>query len=165
MLTNCPLGRKETHACWDCLFNGHRESNIAFNILSKKCTHPDYKETVKVKPRKITHAFCAVCGKSVKFCLDWDGVASPTRKGVITYKELYAYCPYCDSQVYVPAVNDINVYRRNKAYAAKVPEQIAMPIASGDMAKVIENMMETRPSEETERGIEILKKLFAGGDK
>ena len=165
MLTNCPLGKKETHACWECLFNGHRESNIAFNPQGKKCIHTDYKETMKIKPRKITHAFCAACGKSVKFCLDWDGVASPTRKGVIIYKELYAYCPHCDNQVYVPAVNDVNVYRRNKAYAAKVPELISIPIASGDMAKVIEKMMEVGPSVETEQAIENLKKLFAGRDK
>lgn len=46
MLTNCPLGKKETHACWGCLFNGHRESNILFNTQGKECTHPDYnKET------------------------------------------------------------------------------------------------------------------------
>ena len=48
MLTNCPLGKKETHACWDCLFNGNRESNIVFNTTNKLCTHPDYE--VKQKP-------------------------------------------------------------------------------------------------------------------
>lgn len=165
MLTNCPLGRKETHACWECLFNGHRESNIAFNPQGKKCIHPDYKETMKVKPHKVTHGFCNFCGKPVKFLLDWDGVASSTRKGVITYKELYAYCPHCDGPVYVPAVNDVNVYRRNKAYAAKVPEQIAMPIASGEVAKAIEKMMQIQPSEETERGIEILKEMFEEDNK
>lgn len=35
MPTNCPLGKKETHDCWECLFNGHRESNIAFNVQGK----------------------------------------------------------------------------------------------------------------------------------
>ena len=69
MLTNCPLGNKETHACWECLFNGHRESNIVFNVQGKKCTHPDYKETMRVKPRKVETAFCVECGKNVKFYL------------------------------------------------------------------------------------------------
>lgn len=142
MPKDCPMGKKEAHACLKCLFNGHRESNIALNPQGEKCIHPKFKKTMKVKPRKVTHAFCTICGKSVKFRLDWDGVASSTRKGIITYKELYAYCPHCNSQVYVPAVNDVNVYRRNKAYTEKVPEQIAMPIASDEVAKAIEKMME-----------------------
>ena len=166
MLTNCPLGNKETHACWECLFNGHRESNIAFNTQGKKCVHPDYKETMKVKPRKITRsAFCEHCGKKVEFYLDWMGCAWPTDKGIITYKELEARCPRCYHEIYVPAVNDVNVARREKAYAEKVPEKIAMSIASGEMAKTIEKMMQMQPSEETERGKEILKEMFEGKEQ
>ena len=71
-------------------------------------------------------------------------------------------CKECDCEIYVPAVNDVNVARRNKAYAEKVPEQIAMPIASGEAAKAIEKMLQMRPSEETERGKEILKEMFEG---
>ena len=166
MLTNCPLGKKETHDCWECLFNGRRESNIAFNTQDKKCTHPDYKETIKVKPQKIIRtAFCEHCGKYVNFRLCWEGAAAPTRKGIITYKELYAVCKECYREIYVPAVNDVNVYRREKAYAEKVPEQIVMPIASGEVAKAIEKMMQMQPSEETKRGKEILKEMFEGNEK
>jgi hypothetical protein len=160
MLTNCPLGKKDSHSCWWCLFGGINQSPPT----NKICTHPNYKETMKVKPRKVTHGFCVDCGTSVKFRLDWEGVASLTRKGVIHYKELFAYCPHCDNRVYVPAVNDVNVYRRNKAYEEKIPEQISMPIASGNVAKTIEKMMQMQPSEETERGKEILNEMFTDGD-
>ena len=119
----------------------------------------------KVKPKKITHGFCEYCGKNVRFRLYWEGVATPTRKGIITYKELHAVCKECDCEIYVPAVNDVNVYRREKAYAEKVPEQIAMPIASGEVAKAIEKMMQMKPSEETERGKEILKEMFEGREQ
>ena len=167
MLTNCPLGKKETHACWECLFNGHRESNIAFNVQGKKCTHPDYKETMKVKPHKVTRrsAFCEHCGKKVEFYLDWMGCVWPTDKGIVSYRELEAHCPHCYREIYVPAVHDINVYRRNKAYAEKVPEQIVFPIASGKAAKAIEKMMQMQLSEESERGKEILKEMFEGKER
>lgn len=166
MLTDCPLGKKETHACWECLFNGHRESNIVFNVQGKKCTHPDYKETIKVKPRKVTRsAFCEHCGKKVQFYLDWMGCAWPTDKGIVTYRELEAHCPHCYREIYVPAVNDVNVRRRNKAYAEKVPEPVLVPIVSGELAKAVEKMMQMRPSEETERGKEILKEMFEGKEQ
>lgn len=117
---------------------------------------------IKVKPKKIEIAFCEHCGKNVKFHLDWMGCAWRTDKGIVTYRELEARCPRCLREIYVPAVNDVNVYRRNKAYAEKVPEQIAMPIASGEVAKAIEKMLQMKPSEETERGKEILKEMFEG---
>ena len=59
----------------------------------------------------------------------------------------------------------MNVYRRNKAYAEKIPEKIAMPIASGEIAKTIEKMLQMKPSEETERGKEILKEMFEEREK
>lgn len=123
------------------------------------------KETMKVKPRKVTHGFCLYCKEYVRFSLDWMGCAWPTDKGIITYKELEAHCPHCYREIYVPAVNDVNVYRRNKAYAEKVSEQIAMPIASGEVAKAIKKMMQMQPSEETERGKEILKEMFEGKEQ
>lgn len=119
----------------------------------------------KVKTKKVEIAFCPYCGKRVKFHLYWEGVATPTRKGIITYKELYAVCKECDCEIYVPAVNDVNAHRRNKAYAEKVPEPLIMPIASGEVAKAIEKMLQMQPSEETERGKEILKEMFEGKEQ
>ena len=75
---------------------------------------------MKVKPRKIKpEVFCIECNKKVKFRVEKEGVASSTSKGVIIYKELYAYCPHCYLEVYVPAVNDINVRSRQKAFEEK----------------------------------------------
>ena len=120
---------------------------------------------MKVKPKKITHGFCQYCKEYVRFHLDWMGCAWPTDKGVVTYRELEAHCPHCYREIYVPAINDVNVARRNKAYAEKVPEPVLVPIVSGELAKVVEKMMQLRPSEETERGKEILFKEFEGKEK
>ena len=119
----------------------------------------------KVKPKKITHGFCEYCGKDVEFRLDWEGCVAPTRKGIISYKELYAYCPHCYRPIYVPAVNDINIYRREKAYAEKVIEPVQMPIAAGKLAKKIEEQLQMEPTEEVMEGIKILKELFEGREK
>ena len=68
MLTNCPLGKKETHACWECLFNDHRESNILFNTQDKKCTHLDYKKETNTPESKTESTgglyswICPKCG-------------------------------------------------------------------------------------------------------
>ena len=119
----------------------------------------------KVKPKKITQGFCKYCGKDVKFHLYWEGVATPTRKGIITYKELHAVCKECDCEIYIPAVNDVNIYRREKAYAKKVPEPIQTSIAAGELAKKIEEQLKMKPSEETEKGIQILEEMFEGREQ
>ena len=170
MLTNCPLGKKEIPDCWKCE-QFDRANNYICKITGEKKGNPAFAEgkltcsrrTFKVKPHKVTRtAFCEHCGKKVQFFLDWMGCAWRTDKGIVTYRELEAHCPHCYREIYVSAVNDVNVYRREKAYAEKIPEQIAMPIVSGEAAKAIEKMMQMRPSEETERGKEILKEMFEG---
>lgn len=165
MLTNCPLGKKEIPDCWKCE-QFDRANNYICKITGEKKGNPAFAEgkltcIFKVKPRKVTRsAFCEHCGKKVQFYLDWMGCAWPTDKGIITYRELEAHCPYCYREIYVPAVNDVNVYRRNKAYAEKVPEPVQIPIAAGEAAKAIEKMVQMQPSKETERGKEILKEMF-----
>ena len=119
----------------------------------------------KVKPKKIEIAFCEHCGKQVKFHLDWEGCVWTTNKGIVNYKELYAYCPHCYHQIYVPAVNDVNIYRREKAYAEKVPSPVQIPIAAGELAKKIEEQLKMKSTEETEQGKEILKKMFEGREQ
>lgn len=159
---NCPDYRQNSHACFGCPWGELGETT--YNCKNSK--YDNDKKTYIVKPRKITHsAFCEHCGKKVQFYLDWMGCAWPTDKGIVTYRELEAHCPHCHREIYVPAVNDMNIYRRNKAYAEKVPKQLIMPIASGEVAKAIEKMMQIKPSEETERGKEILKEMFEGKEK
>lgn len=120
---------------------------------------------MKVKPRKIETAICPYCGKYVKFRLGWKGVAQVTRKGIITYKELFAICKECDCEIYVPAVNNINAYRREKAYTEKIPQPIQIPITADELAKRIEEQLKMKPSEKTERGKEILKEIFKGEEQ
>lgn len=96
-------------------------------------------KTYKVKPRKVTrNAFCGHCGKKVEFYLDWMGCAWLTDKGIVTYRELEARCPHCFHEIYVPAVNDVNVYRRNKAYAEQVPEEPLKIGTQEDLIKMCE---------------------------
>ena len=159
----CSKYRQDSHACWQCPFS-IPEYKLNGDVKAYHCGRE--KPVYKVKPRKVKRiAFCEHCGKKVQFYLDWMGCAWPTDKGIVTYRELEAHCPHCYREIYVPAVNDVNVARRNKAYAEKVPEQIAMPIASGEVAKAIEKMIQMQPSEETERGKEILKEMFEGKEK
>lgn len=114
----------------------------------------------KVKPKKVEIAFCPYCGKRVKFRLYWEGVATPTRKGIIIYKELHAVCKECDCEIYVPAVNDVNVYRREKAYAEKVPEPVQIPIVAGELAQRIEEQLKMKRTQEIEEGIKVLEDMF-----
>ena len=133
---NCPEYKETSHACWWCPCAVFENDNyICKNAALDTRENPVY----KVKPRKVTRtAFCEHCGKKVQFYLDWMGCAWPTDKGIVTYRELEAHCPHCYREIYVPAVNDVNVYRRNKAYAEKVPEE---PIKIGtreDLIKMCE---------------------------
>ena len=79
MLTNCPLGRKEIDDCRECFYNGHRESNIAFNPQGKKCVHPDYdKEINTTKPTGgLMGWICPKCGAAlspfVNYCVKCSG--------------------------------------------------------------------------------------------
>ena len=51
MPINCPLGYKDSHSCWWCLF-----SNLQTNQPTNRiCNHPDYDKPkrLKVKLRKV----------------------------------------------------------------------------------------------------------------
>ena len=128
---NCPDYRQNSHACFGCPWGELGETTY----VCKNTKYDNDQKTYIVKPRKITRsAFCEHCGKKVQFYLDWMGCAWPTDKGVVTYRELGAHCPHCYREIYVPAVNDVNVARRNKAYAEKVPDE---PIKFGTMEDLI----------------------------
>ena len=84
MLTDCPLGKKEPHACWECLFNSQRESNIAFQSINKCCTHPDYGKVKLNNPESkpepaggLLGWVCPKCGAAlspfVNYCVKCSG--------------------------------------------------------------------------------------------
>ena len=121
-------------------------------------------KSYKVKPRKIETAFCLECGKKVKFKIEWKNRLVCRAYSAAEYKELYAICKECGNEVYVPAINDINVNHSEKAYAELFKTQIQpTPIVTGEAAKRIEKQLKTRSSKDVEKGIEILKKMFLDG--
>ena len=131
---NCPDYKQNSHACFGCPWGELGETT--YNC--KNTTYDNNTRVHRVKPHKVTRAICPYCGKYVNFRLYWEGVAAPTNKGIITYKELYAVCKECDCEIYVPAVNDVNVARRNKAYAKKVPEAPVKIGTTEDLIKMCE---------------------------
>ena len=46
MLTNCPLGNKETHACWECLYSVTKH-NFNGDVTGYDCGHPNYNNSPK----------------------------------------------------------------------------------------------------------------------
>ena len=132
---NCPDYKQNSHACFGCPWGELGETTY----VCKNIKYDNDTKTYKVKPRKVTRsAFCEHCGKKVQFYLDWMGCAWPTDKGIVTYRELEAHCPHCYREIYVPAVNDVNVRRRNKAYAEKVPEEPVKIGTQEDLIKMCE---------------------------
>ena len=135
-------------------------------IKEYMCLHSKYGKLNKnkVKPRKIEPAFCLECSKKVKFKIEWKNRLVCRAYSAAEYKELYAICKECGNEVYVPAINDINVNHREKAYAELLKTQIQpTPIVTGEAAKRIEKQLKTRPFKDVEKGIEILKKMFLDG--
>ena len=47
---------------------------------------------------------------------------SPLQEVSFKFLETRAICRICGERVYVPAVNDKNIYERHKAYYAKLDE-------------------------------------------
>ena len=131
---NCPDYKQNSHACFGCPWGELGETTY----MCRNTKYDNDTKTDKVKPRKVTRAICPYCGKYVNFRLYWEGTAALTRKGIITYKELNAVCKECDCEIYVPAVNDVNVYRRNKAYVEKVPEEPVKFGTQEDLIKMCE---------------------------
>lgn len=60
--------------------------------------------------------FCAGCYESVPYRLESVTKEISVKEISFSYLEIQARCTECNSLVYVPAINDKNVYERHKAY-------------------------------------------------
>jgi predicted RNA-binding Zn-ribbon protein involved in translation (DUF1610 family) len=61
-------------------------------------------------------AFCTNCGKKVAYSSFSREDDSTVRGVAVRYTEIVAVCPNCDTELYVPEVNDANVEARQEAY-------------------------------------------------
>lgn len=83
MLTNCPLGKKETHACWECLYGGMKDSNQILDPVDIKCIHPDYNKEINTPGSKTESTgglygwICPKCGAVMSpfqsYCIKCSG--------------------------------------------------------------------------------------------
>ena len=60
--------------------------------------------------------FCPKCYESVPYYLRQSEKKISVREVSFSYLEIEAVCKECHNPVYVPAINDKNVYERHKAY-------------------------------------------------
>lgn len=66
--------------------------------------------------------YCAKCGVKVPYKLESSMEETSVQEVSFKFLETRALCRICGERVYVPAVNDKNVYERHKAYYAKLDE-------------------------------------------
>ena len=66
--------------------------------------------------------YCVRCGIKVSYKLESSMEETSVHEVSFKFLETRACCRICGEQVYVPAVNDKNVYERHKAYYAKLDE-------------------------------------------
>ena len=66
--------------------------------------------------------YCTRCGVKVLYKLESSMEETSVHEVSFKFLETRARCRICGEQVYVPAVNDKNVYERHKAYYAKLDE-------------------------------------------
>ena len=51
-MNNCPLGKKETHACWGCIYEQEHREPISGLLDGYVCTHPDYNKEKPIGMKK-----------------------------------------------------------------------------------------------------------------
>lgn len=66
--------------------------------------------------------FCTNCYTKVPYHLAFSTEVASVREVTFSYEKTTALCDICGKEVYVPAVNDRNVYERHKAYYKELGE-------------------------------------------
>ena len=67
-------------------------------------------------------AFCSKCYDREEYRTEVQDEVASVREVTFSFPETKAYCKACGTLVYIPAVNDINVYERHKAYYNRLKE-------------------------------------------
>lgn len=65
-------------------------------------------------------AYCTHCNSKEEYQIRTNTRSLEVNEVIFDYSELEAHCKKCQNLVYVPAVNDRNVYARKKAYYDKL---------------------------------------------
>ena len=60
--------------------------------------------------------FCEKCNCEVPYLIKRQPVDIEVKNVKIHYIETSAHCPLCDSELYVPWVNDVNASARKQAF-------------------------------------------------
>lgn len=68
--------------------------------------------------------FCVQCYDSEEYELESSIEVASVREVTFPFLETRARCKNCGQLVYVPAINDKNVYERHKAYYKALEEQM-----------------------------------------
>lgn len=66
--------------------------------------------------------FCTKCYDKEEYTIESSEEVASVREVTFTYLQTRARCKKCGELVYVPAVNDANVYERHKEYYNKLGE-------------------------------------------
>lgn len=66
--------------------------------------------------------FCCKCYDKEEYNIEEFEEVASVREVTFTYLKTRAKCKACGTEVYVPAINDKNVYERHKAYYEKLKE-------------------------------------------
>lgn len=81
--------------------------------------------------------FCASCYARVEYRLTTATVELSVRDVIFSYQEVQAFCKDCGAAVYVPAVNDKNVYERHKAYYEALTKLCEEKIQNGNLQEKV----------------------------
>lgn len=66
--------------------------------------------------------FCPKCYDKEEYTIESSEEVASVREVTFSYLQTRARCKQCGELVYVPAVNDANVYERHKAYFEAIKE-------------------------------------------
>lgn len=73
---------------------------------------------MEIRPK----VFCCKCYEKTEYDIEVSEEVASVREVTFSYPKTRAKCKVCGTEVYVPAINDKNVYERHKAYYEALKE-------------------------------------------